>query len=388
MSTQPVTILLVDDHHANILALEELLEKPERTFVHASSGTEALKLAISQTFDLVILDVKMPDMDGFEVAQVLKSNKKTKDIPVIFVSAARKEQKSILKGFEEGAIDYLLKPLDPDVTKAKVAVLLKVQAQQKELKEKNESLEKADEQIRKLNADLQKNLTQLEQINIELEAFSYSVSHDLRAPLRAINGYAEMLLDELEKNGHNNDENTRLTGSIRKNVDKMNNLISDLLEFSRMGKKEVVKTVVDMEKLVQQVIQEMEQSTVKSASIEINGLLPSPADQMLITQVWINLIGNALKYSRKNEKPTVKITCDELTDRMVYCVSDNGVGFDMKYADRLFGVFQRLHSGKEFEGTGIGLAIVQRIVNKHGGKVWADAKINEGAKFYFELSKK
>src|SRR5882762_8701433 len=182
-------ILIVDDKPANIFALEKLLERANRAFLSASNGNDGLKIALSNDIDLIILDVQMPEMDGFEMARILKSNKKTKDIPIIFASAEKKERQSIMKGFEEGAIDYLAKPLDPELTVAKVAVHLKVQMQKKELLEKNE-------QIKQLNLELQKNVSQLEIANKDLELFSYSVSHDLRAPLRSVNGFSRMLEED------------------------------------------------------------------------------------------------------------------------------------------------------------------------------------------------
>ncbi|HKC37289.1 MAG TPA: response regulator, partial [Chitinophagaceae bacterium] len=214
-----VTILIVDDKPANIFALGKLLEKPERVLISATSGKDGLKIALSKKIDLVILDVQMPEMDGFEVAKILKSNKRTKDVPIIFASAEKKERHSIMKGFEEGAVDYLSKPLDPEVTKAKVAVLLKIQLQKKELIEKNMSLEQADVQIKQLNLELQKNLVQLETANKELESFSYSVSHDLRTPLRILNGHSSILLEDYGDKF--DDEAKRLLQSIQGNVNKM-----------------------------------------------------------------------------------------------------------------------------------------------------------------------
>lgn len=384
---EKVSILLVDDKHANIMALHQLLKKPERHFIECSSGSEALKVALGQPIDLVILDVQMPDMDGFEVAQILKSNKRTKDIPVIFVSAARKEHNSIMKGFEEGAVDYLLKPLDPEMTRAKVSVLLKLQTQQKELMKKNESLEKADLQIRQLNSELEKKMQQLENTNRELEAFSYSISHDLRAPLRAIGGYSHILEEELQNTQAGNEENTRLIGNIKQNVNRMNTLIDDLLEFSRMGKKPVTKSLIDMKKQVEQVLQEIDQNTQHKATIQVHELLSAQADHALMVQVWTNLLANAIKYSGKKENPHIEVSSTDNNDEIVYMVKDNGAGFDMHHANRLFGVFQRLHTESDFPGTGIGLAIIQRIVVRHGGRVWAEGKINEGACFYFSLPK-
>jgi two-component system sensor histidine kinase/response regulator len=378
-----VTILIVDDKPANIYALETLLDKPDRTFLNATNGNDALKLALNNDIDLIILDVQMPEMDGFEVAQILKLNKKTKDIPIIFASAEKKERQSVMKGFEEGAVDYLSKPLDPELTTAKVSVLLKIQLQKKELIEKNQSLEKADAQIKQLNADLQKNLFQLEEVNKELESFSYSVSHDLRAPVRALVGFSKML--EESYNDTLDDEAKRMLGVIHKNAIKMGSLIDDLLEFSKMGRKEVKKSAINIADLVKDVISDVTDASDYHAKVTVNELLPAYADRALLTQVWINLISNAYKYSAKKENPSIEIGSYRDNGYIVYYVKDNGAGFNMEYAEKLFGVFQRLHKPSDFEGTGVGLAIVQRIVARHGGRVWAEAKVNEGATFFFTL---
>lgn len=379
-STQ--TILTIDDKPANIFTLEKLLERSDRIFLNATTGQEGLRLALDNDVDLIILDVQMPEMDGFEVAQILKSHKRTKDIPLLFASA-EKGHEFMMKGFEEGAVDYLAKPLDPEVTKAKVSVLLQLQQQKKQLVEKNLSLQQADAQIKQLNADLQKNLEQLEAVNKELESFSYSVSHDLRAPLRIVSGQTGILLEDYE---HSLDESAkRLLTGIRNNVLKMNTLIDDLLKFSKLGRREVQKSEIQIEKMVRETLEEIGKSTPHRADVRIAPLLPAKADHNLLTQVWANLLSNAVKYSSKKEKPTVEISCEQQDDAIVYAVKDNGAGFNMTYADKLFGVFQRLHAPSEFEGTGVGLAIVQRIIAKHGGKVWAEGIENEGATFYFSL---
>ncbi|HTJ53061.1 MAG TPA: response regulator [Cyclobacteriaceae bacterium] len=382
MSTS-VSILIIDDKRENIFAMEKLLERPERNFLSATNGTDGLKLALSKNIDLIILDVQMPEMDGFEVAQILKSNKRTKDVPIIFASAEKKERNSIMKGFEEGAVDYLSKPLDPELTKAKVSVLLKIQMQKKELIEKNNALEKAEVQIKQLNTDLQINLGQLEYINKELESFSYSVSHDLRAPLRAIIGYSKMIEEDFgEIVGA---DGKRLVSVVQSNANKMNKLIDGLLQFSKSGKMEVSKSEIDMDGLVQHVIHDICDSTQHPVKITVNQLYPAKADNMLITQVWMNLISNAIKYSSAKENPQIEIGSTKDDHSLIFFVKDNGAGFSMDYADKLFGVFQRLHSAEEFEGTGVGLAIVQRIINRHGGRVWAEAQVNKGATFYFSL---
>ncbi len=221
------------------------------------------------------------------------------------------------------------------------------------------------------------------QLNKELEAFTYSVSHDLRAPLRAVNGYATML--EEDYGNSMDDEGRRLLGVIRYNAEKMGRLIDDLLAFSRLGRKELDKSVEDMNQLVEGVLIELNKSFQHHAEIKVGKLDKVKVDYGLMHQVMLNLISNAVKYSSKKEKPVVEVTSERKNGEVVFCVKDNGVGFDMMYVDKLFGVFQRLHAMDEFEGTGVGLAIVQRIVSRHGGRAWAEAEVDKGASFFVAL---
>lgn len=378
-----VTILIIDDKQTNIFALEELLRKPDRIIVSAPNGKDGLKIVLHKDVDLIILDVQMPEMDGFEVAKVLRSHRRTKDIPIIFASAEKKERDSIMKGFEEGAVDYLPKPLDPDVTRAKVSVLLKMQRQKRELVEMNLSLQKAEGRIGQLNGELEENLTRLQAVNKELESFSYSVSHDLRAPLRVIGGYSKILLEDYAEKL--DDDAKRLLGVIDNNAARMDKLIEDLLQFSKLGKTELTKSIIDSEALVRLIVGELSTSMNHSAEVRLLPLVNVSGDSALLSQVWINLISNAIKYSSKTLNPVIEIGCRQTSQEVIHWVKDNGAGFDMKFVENLFGVFQRLHKRDEFEGTGIGLALVQRIITRHGGRVWAEAKVNEGATFYFSL---
>lgn len=220
-------------------------------------------------------------------------------------------------------------------------------------------------------------------LNKEFESFSYSISHDLRAPLRAIIGFAKML-DEDYRNSLDA-EGARILGVVQRNAYKMEILIDELLKLSRVGRKEIVKIVIDTPKLVHSTINEINNSLSHKSTIQIGALLPSFADYALLSQVWMNLLLNAIKFSSKKETPFIEVGSYTTETHIVYFVKDNGAGFDMNYADKLFGVFQRLHKPAEFEGAGIGLALVQRIVSKHGGSVWAEAAVNEGATFYFSL---
>jgi PAS domain S-box-containing protein len=233
-------------------------------------------------------------------------------------------------------------------------------------------------------SDRKKAERQIRQLNQELEAFTYSVSHDLRAPLRSIDGYTKIL--EEDYSDKLDSEGRRVMNVIMTNAKRMGQLIDDLLEFSRLGRKEIIKTECDMNSIAHDVVHELvESEPQRKVTVEIDELVPSKADPAMIRQVWINLISNAIKYSRKTENPRVEISSYLERGLNVYMIRDNGVGFDMKYIGKLFGVFQRLHKVQEFEGTGVGLAIVYRIIAKHGGKVWAESKVNEGAAFFFSL---
>lgn len=235
------------------------------------------------------------------------------------------------------------------------------------------------------NTERKRREEELKSVNKELEAFSYSVSHDLRAPLRGINGYTQIL--EQDYISQLDDEAKRLMANIKSNTKKMGQLIDDLLDFSRLGRKELAKQRISMEEMVTGVCKEINnmQDSNRPVKFKINELASIEADSVTMKQVWANLIENAVKYSSKKENPFIEIGSSGHNGSMIYYVKDNGAGFDMRYADKLFGVFHRLHSEHEFEGTGVGLALVQRIVNKHGGKVWAESKQNEGATFYFTL---
>jgi PAS domain S-box-containing protein len=224
---------------------------------------------------------------------------------------------------------------------------------------------------------------QLEALNKELEAFSYSISHDLRAPLRAVDGYAKMIEEDYHK--LLDEEGIKFLDAIQYNAKKMSYLIDDLLAFSRLGRKAVIKSELDMNELVENVLKDIDRSVNQKTEIKVSSLNPAYGDYGLIKQIFVNLVSNAIKYSSKKSNPLIEISSEQKGNEVLYTVKDNGVGFDMEYADKLFGVFQRLHSDREFEGTGVGLAIVQRIVHKHGGEVWAEAEPDKGATFKFSL---
>lgn len=236
-----------------------------------------------------------------------------------------------------------------------------------------------------LNKELEKNIILLKESYDELESFSYSISHDLRTPIRAVTGFASIL--EKKYLNQFDEEGKYLLRIITGQGKKMGQLIDDLLAFAQLGKKEIKKSKVNMAAMANEVLDEVLKLAEKKykAKITIKNLPDAPCDHDLIRQVWINLIENALKYSFTKPEPIIEISSSQNADSITYYIKDNGIGFDMKYNNKLFGVFQRLHNSEEYSGTGIGLAIVAKIIKRHGGKVWAEGKENEGATFYFSL---
>lgn len=329
----------------------------------AGNGEEALELVRSWHPDLVLSDVMMPKKDGITVCREIKSNPETSKITVVLLTALT-HREAMLKGWEAKADEYLFKPFHPEELITRIRSLLSA------IGERNSA-----------NALLNQKNRQLQEANAELESFSYSVSHDLRAPLRSINGYASALLEDYGDTL--NDDGKQILHTIVQNGSKMNKLIDDLLEFSKLGRKELLKSTLDTTRLVQRIISDLHPPS--NIRIKLHDLMEAPADHALISQVWVNLLSNAIKYSSKKVQPVVEIGSSRTQEEVIYYVKDNGSGFNMNYAPKLFGVFQRLHKESEFPGTGIGLALVKRIVTRHHGRVWAEGKLNEGAVFYFSL---
>ena len=358
-----VDILLVDDDPAGLMALEAILEPLGQILVTARSGREAIRRLEEQDFALILLDVRMPVMDGFETASIIRRGERNKSTPIIFLTAG--DETEALRGYAVGAVDYVLKPINVEILRSKVSVFV-------ELARTAELVRKQAEQLKVVNQDL--------------EGFCYSISHDLRGPLRAIDGFSHMLREEC---GEKLDERGGdLIDKVVDNARRMSQLIDDLLEFSRLGRSPISVREIDMAALAREAMEEIGQ--LPGLKMPRCILEPMPAawgDRSLVRQVWINLLSNAVKFTSATEAPMIQAGGVAGSRENAYYVKDNGAGFDMRHYDKLFGVFQRLHNAKDFPGTGVGLAIVQRVVGRLGGRVWAESKEREGATFHFTLPK-
>ncbi|TGK01797.1 response regulator [Leptospira langatensis] len=357
-------VLVCEDNEDLARFISSLLSPFARVKL-AKNGKEGMNHVLSWGPDLVLSDVMMPETDGIELCKMIKSDPEAAKTIVILLTALT-HREAMLQGWEAKADEYLFKPFHPEELITRVKSLLSMAADRKKIMESIE----------------QKNF-QLEFANAELEAFSYSVSHDLRAPLRAIQGYTQMLIEDyssvMDKDG------IRFLNVLIESTRRMENLIDNLLEFSRVGRKELKDSTFDLTEVAESVANQIKDQIQNKTEIIIHPLAKVTSDKDLMSYVFQNLISNAVKYSSKKENPVVEVGVTQTEKGRTFFVKDNGAGFDMKYYNRLFGVFQRLHRQDEFEGTGVGLAIVHRIVTRYKGSVWAEGKLGEGASFYFTI---
>jgi two-component system, sensor histidine kinase and response regulator len=378
-------VLLVDDKPENLLALEAMLEDLPINLVKASSGEEALRHLLQRNFATVLLDVQMPGMDGFDTATLIRERKRSRHIPIIFITAINRTESHVFRGYSVGAVDYMFKPIVPEVLRAKVMVFV-------ELYLKNEEINQQAQRIEEMNVALENQLQEvtrlnreLSTVNAELESFNYSVSHDLRAPLRSVNGFCQILMEDY--GDKLDDEGRDYLARMSRSCQRMGELIDDLLQLSRTSRVPIHQTTVDLSGLARAVAADLRAGEPdRQVDLAIADGLVVTGDENLLGVMLKNLLDNAWKFTRNREAAAIEIGALQREDgKTAYYVRDNGAGFDMNYADKLFGAFQRLHSEKEFEGTGIGLATVQRIISRHGGEVWAEGAVDEGATFFFSL---
>jgi len=406
------SILLAEDSPTQAERLRLLLEEEGYRVEVVKNGREGLTSVAVRRPDLIISDVLMPEMDGHAFCEALKVSNETRRIPFIFFTE-HQAPTDIVEGLLRGADNFIPKSAPDAYLLERVRrifdqldhrvrggldvefvcrvgdrdIVLSADKQQifELLISTLEDTSRMNDRLRESERLLSEQAERLAAVNRELEAFSYSVSHDLRAPLRHVSGFVEMLRQEagpsLGETGRGHLE--RIAAATQ----RMDRLIEDLLAFSRLGRAELRGSRVDLRKLADEVVADLrQQEPGRAVDLGVGDLPEVAADLAMLRVVLTNLVANALKYTRRRERAQIEI--GSLPDRQglaVVFVRDNGAGFDMRYADRLFGVFQRLHSEREFEGTGVGLATVQRIVHRHGGRTWAEGAVDQGATFYFSL---
>jgi two-component system sensor histidine kinase/response regulator len=395
---EPVKILLVDDQPENLLSASAVLESLGQEVIMAESGREALRYLLDHDFAVILLDVMMPEMDGFETAALIRQRERSRLTPIIFLTALGRSEEHILRGYDLGAVDYMSKPFVPAILRSKVSVFVELHRKSRLLSQQSVLLERrnselqeaiqrswqAEEEIKALNRHLERRLEELNEVNRELEAFSYSVSHDLRGPLSRIAGFSQALL-ELHS-GELNDEGRVFLQRIDNSARRMCDLVEDLLNFSRLTRVEMQMQDVDLSAMISGLAGELaSREPGRVAEIIVAPGVTAWCDPILIRAAMMNLLENAWKFTRKHATAAIEFGEVAGPTGSVFFLRDDGAGFDMADSARLFSPFQRLHKASEFEGTGIGLAIVERIVRRHGGRIWAEGEVEHGATFFFTL---
>jgi len=406
-------ILLVDDRDDNLLSMETILEPDGYELIKASSGRQALKILLNEfDFAMILMDVKMPNLNGFETAALIYEREKLKHIPIIFITANTDGEENIFKGYRMGAVDYIYKPINPQLLRTKVSVFIdlytknhQLVAQEQRLITINKSLENeikerkiSEANVNELNRQLLENIDRLETANKNLDRFAFMSSHDLQEPLRKICTFSDLLYSKY-KTVFEDDAN-RYISRIQKSALRMQTLIKDILQFSKVSIDKSAFVATDLNLVLEDVLTDLE-STVQQEKAEVT-VKPLPTLQVnagLMNALFSNLIGNAIKYRKKNIDPVINIYSKQEdipqaenktngTNKGKYCrifIEDNGIGFDQKYAEQVFDMFVRLHGNNEYEGTGIGLALCKQIAEHHHGFISALSKENAGTTFIVSL---
>lgn len=408
-----IKILVVDDREDNLMSIETILETFNYQIVKARSGVDALKILLHQNdFTLILMDVKMPGMSGIETAGMISQRDKLKHIPIIFITAFDKGEETILEGYQLGAVDFIYKPVDAQLLRYKVSVFVELFNRQNQLLEQDKLLRAANEKLRQeiaereaserkvleLNKQLVKSNEALTATNEELDRFVYVASHDLQEPLRKIQTFSGLLMQDSVIVTHQ--EANMILSKIIHSATRMRDLIRGILAFSRNDDDAKSFELVDLNSIVRNVLTDLElEIAAQKALITVEPLPKVWGVPMQMSQLFQNLIHNSLKFKKVNSVPEVKIyesttkssppvhqsANSTLTHYHQIYVEDNGIGFDMKHADNIFEVFKRLHTSSKYEGTGIGLSICKKIVDKHRGSIVAESQADQGARFIITL---
>jgi signal transduction histidine kinase len=404
-------VLVVDDRPDNLVSIEAILEQDDYTIVKANSGRAALKTLLSDhDFSLILMDVQMPELSGYETATIIYERDKLRNIPIIFITAHSYDEDYIFKGYKMGGVDYIYKPVKPELLRAKVAVFVELYRknqqlvqQEKKLLAANDFLHReieerkmSEQRVKLLNEQLLANNESLKQMNEELDQFAYMASHDLQEPLRKIQVFSDKIL----RNNNFDAESEKYFQKIINSSKRMQHLINNLLDFSRhtVSSNDFRKT--PLKELVKNALTELEVEIEKSnAQINYGELPVVSAVPSLMQQLFYNLFSNAIKFRKPNETLVIDVRSEKMDpadlsnfikytrnrDFYKITVQDNGIGFDDKYAEDIFRVFKRLHNYQDYEGTGVGLSICKKIVERHNGFIRAESQIDRGSTFIIGL---
>ena len=389
-------ILLVDDHPESLLALEAVLADLGQNLVKADSGRQALRCVLNQDFAVILLDVNMPGMDGFETAALIRERERSMHTPIVFLTGRDQSELAVFRGYSVGAVDYLFKPFIPEILKSKVAVFVdlfqmreKARQQANQLVAINQNLEREIAERKRAEEEIERRADELGAVNQELEAFSYSVSHDLRAPLRAMQGFAQALSEDFaDRLGPVAQDYTR---RIVAAACRMDALIQDLLAYSRLSRVQILLEPLDLRSVMAQVKAHTEgEFREPGALLEVAIPEAFPhvmAHSTTLAHVVTNLLTNAAKFVACGVRPHVRVWAEERGEWVRLWVEDNGIGIAPEHQDRIFRVFERLHGSETYPGTGIGLAIAAKGMERMGGRAGVESTPGKGSKFWIELPK-
>jgi two-component system sensor histidine kinase/response regulator len=359
-------ILVVDDRKENLLATEKVLRPLNASIFNASSGNEALKLILRHRFAVVLLDVQMPEMDGFETAGLMQEHESMHGVPIIFVTAISKEDRYATRAAEIGAVDYVSKPINSEILRSKVKVYLDLYMQR--------------EEIIALN-------TNLRESNEELERFAYICSHDMQEPVRMMNTFAGLLAENYET--LLDVKGAKYVNLITSNADRMRKMIQDILTFARVGREEIKLEPVDCNEIASEVLAEFEGIIAETNAVVTFGELPQlQTSPTLIRVLFQNLLSNGLKFQNREKRPEIQIRAEQQQHIWMFSVCDNGIGIEPAFHDRIFTIFQRFHRKEIYPGTGIGLCTCRKFIRLCGGDIGFESVPGEGTRFFFSLPQK
>jgi len=385
-------ILLVDDREDKLLALEAILQSLDQNIVKARSGKEALRLLLKQDFAVILLDVSMPGMDGFETASLIRQRLNSEHTPIIFITAIGSTENHISRGYSLGAVDYMLAPIVAEVLRTKVSVFVELHRKTELIRRQSEQLrrdiaarKRAEDQVVQLNHQLEQRVAELTEINHELETFTYSIAHDFRGPLRSMGGFAQALVEE--EGDKLSPLGLEYATRINRSAKYMDNLLLDMLTYSRLAMSELPPTTVRLEEPVNELLGIVEHEIrERRVQVEVASPLGSVfANATVLKQILTNLIGNSLKFVVPDRTPKLRIytTSDDKFVRL--WVEDNGIGIAPEHHAKIFGLFQRLHDAQKYPGTGLGLALVRKGAERMGGRVGVESQLGEGSRFWVDL---